>query len=128
MLRRKYALLAAAAAGWASCALGQVPAGDHDAALFGVRESAVGLHLSPNGNLVSYIAPAQGGGTVAFIANVVSGETKPFLSSGKGGEKIRWCAFVTDQRLICRYTAILDNTGVLLSFGRLIAVNSDGSG
>jgi len=128
MLRRNYALLAVSAAGWASCAAGQVPSGDHDAALFGVRESAVGLNLSPNGTLVSYIAPAPGGGTVAFIADVVSGETKPFLNSGKGSEKLRWCAFVTDQRLICRYTAILDNTGVLLSFGRLIAVNRDGSG
>ena len=129
MLSKKYLLLATVVvAGWASCASAQAPAVDNDAALFGARESAVGLRLSPNGNLVSYVAPAPGGATVAYIADVQSGETKAFLNSGKGAEKLRWCAFVTDQRLICRYTAIVDNTGVLLSFGRLIAVNRDGSG
>jgi acetyl esterase/lipase len=105
----------------------QTQTADLNAALFGSRESATGVNLSPSGNLVSYIAPAAGGGAVAFIANVQTGEAKPFLNSGKGPERLRWCAFVTDQRLICRYTAILDDAGVLLPFGRLIAINSDGS-
>ena len=101
---------------------------DPQAALFGVRESAVGLDLSPSGKLVSYVAPAAGGGSVAFIADVQSGETKPFLNSGKGPERLRWCTFVTDKRLVCRYTAnVVDPSGMLLGFSRLIAVNSDGS-
>jgi dipeptidyl aminopeptidase/acylaminoacyl peptidase len=108
-----------------SPAAAQTP--DPDAALFGVRESAVGVDLSPNGKYVSYVAPAAGGGSVAFIADVQSGEAKPFLNSGKGAERLRWCKFVTDQRLICRYTAIMNDAGVLLGFSRLIAVNNDGS-
>ena len=109
-----------------SAAFAQVA--DPDAALFGVRESAVGLDLSPSGNLVSYVAPSPGGGSVAFIADVQSGDTKPFLNSGGGQEHLRWCRFVTDQRLICRYTGIVNDAGVLLGFSRLIAINSDGSG
>ncbi|HEX8840204.1 MAG TPA: S9 family peptidase [Sphingomicrobium sp.] len=98
------------------------------AALFGVRESAVGVDLSPNGRLVSYVAPSAGGGSVAFIADVQSGDTKAFLNSGKGTERLRWCRFVTDRRLVCRYTAnMMSDGGVLLGFSRLIAVNSDGS-
>ena len=117
------------AAVWSGCAHAQaVGTSDLDAALFGSRESATGIHLSPSGTLVSYIAPTSGGGAVAFIANVQTGESKPFLSSGKGNEKLRWCAFVTDQRLVCRYTAIVDDAGLLLGFQRLIAINSNGSG
>ena len=111
----------------ATPAIAEAPAVDRQAALFGARESAVGVDLSPSGKFVSYVAPAPGGGAVAFIADVKSGESKAFLSSGKGGDRLRWCRFVTDQRLICRYTAIMNDAGVLLGFSRLIAVNSDGS-
>jgi dipeptidyl aminopeptidase/acylaminoacyl peptidase len=109
-------------------AAAQTPGADPNAALFGARESATGVYLSPSGKLVSYIAPARGGSTVAFVANVETGEAKPFLNSGTGPEKLRWCAFVTEQRLVCRYTAILDDSGVLISFRRLIAINWDRSG
>ena len=105
----------------------QAPAIDPDATLFGARESAFGLDLSPNGRFVSYVAPSLGGGAVAFIADVQTGESKAFLNSGKDGDHLRWCHFVTDQRLICRYTAIVNDAGVLLGFSRLIAINSDGS-
>ena len=101
---------------------------DPVAAMFGVRESAVGVDLSPSGKLVSYVAPAPNGGSVAFIADVQSGDAKPFLNSGKGPERLRWCHFVTEKRLICRYTAnVTGDSGVLLGFSRLVAVNSDGS-
>ena len=129
-MRKKFKTLALAGCAMlavaGSAAFAQVA--DPDAALFGVRESAVGLDLSPSGNLVSYVAPSPGGGSVAFIADVQSGDTKPFLNSGGGQEHLRWCRFVTDQRLICRYTGIVNDAGVLLGFSRLIAINSDGSG
>jgi dipeptidyl aminopeptidase/acylaminoacyl peptidase len=129
MLRNKFAAVAALAAAWGSSAVAQtVKTSDLEAALFGSRESATGIHLSPSGTFVSYIAPTAAGGAVAFVANVQTGESKPFLNSGKGNEKLRWCAFVTDQRLVCRYTAIVDDAGLLLGFQRLIAINSDGSG
>ena len=124
---RRNLLLAAGAAAWANCVLAQAPAGDADAAAFGARESAIGLDLSPNGRFVSYVAPSPGGGAVGFIADVQTGDSKPFLNSGKDGDHLRWCRFVTDQRLICRYTGIVNDAGVLLGFSRLIAINSDGS-
>ena len=126
---RKGRLLAAAAlvAAWTGAAIAQTAAADVDAALFGVRESAVGLDLSPSGRFVAYVAPAPGGGAVAFIADVQSGDSKPFLNSGKGNDRLRWCKFVTDQRLICRYTAIDKDAGDLIGFSRLIAVNSNGT-
>jgi len=129
MLRTGYCVLAAVAAAWGSGSSAQTyKTSDADAALFGARESATGIRLSPSGTRVSYIAPSPGGGAVAFVANIETGETKPFLNSGKGTEKLRWCSFVTDQRLVCQYTAIVDDAGLLLGFQRVIAVNSDGTG
>src|SRR4051794_18358885 len=129
MLRNRYGVLAAVAAAWGSAA-SAAPTGTSDlnAALFGLRPSAVGVDLSPSGNQVAYVAPAPGGDAIAFVANVQTGDTKPFLRSGKGPEKLRWCSFVTEQRLVCRYGGVVDQAGVLLPFSRLIAVNSDGSG
>lgn len=99
-----------------------------DAAAFGVRESATSVGLSPDGTMVVYVAPARGGGAVGFTADIATGQSTAFLKSGSGGEKLRWCAFVTNQRLICRYTGIVSDTGFLIGYSRLIAVNRDGSG
>jgi dienelactone hydrolase len=129
MLRRGYCVVAAVAATWGTCAIAApLETSDLNAALFGLRPSAVGVDLSPSGNQVAYVAPAPGGDAVAFIANVQTGDAKPFLRSGKGPEKLRWCAFATEQRLVCRYAGVSDQAGLLLPFSRLIAVNADGSG
>jgi dipeptidyl aminopeptidase/acylaminoacyl peptidase len=128
VLRTANVLLAAASvAAWVASASAQTPVSDSDATLFGARESAVGLDISPNGKFVSYVAPARGGGAVGFVADVQTGETKAFINSGGGPEQLRWCYFVTDSRLVCRYTAIVKDAGIPIGFSRLIAVNSDGS-
>lgn len=125
MLVQRFILASAFAAVWTVGVQAQTIA--QDASAFGARESAVGVDLSPNGQFVSYIAPSKGGGSVAFIADVKTGETKAFVNSGKGSEHLRWCHFVTDRRLICQYTAVVNDAGVLIGFSRLIAINSDGS-
>ncbi|MEA3059933.1 MAG: hypothetical protein QOE50_1345, partial [Sphingomonadales bacterium] len=129
MLRQRYWMLAAVAAARGSCAFAAPQSGTSDlsAALFGLRPSAIGVSLSPNGNQVAYVTPAAGGAAVAFIANVQTGNAKPFLRSGKDGERLSWCKFVTEQRLVCQYGGVVDSAGVLLPYSRLIAVNSDGS-
>jgi dipeptidyl aminopeptidase/acylaminoacyl peptidase len=98
-----------------------------DAAAFGARESASGVDISPDGKNVVYIAPAPKAGSVAFAANLETGNVKAVLSSGSGPEKLSWCSFITNDRLICRYRAILNDTGKLVGFSRLIAVDRDGS-
>lgn len=99
-----------------------------DAVAFGVRESVTAIDLSPNGRSVVYIEPTAATGVIAYIADVESGDTKPFLkSSGASEEKLRWCGFVTDTRLICRYTATVRDVDRLISFARLISIDSDGS-
>ena len=61
MLRKQYWLAVAAASVLGSGANAQVAAKtDQEAALFGVLESATGLHLSPSGTFVSYVAHTAG--------------------------------------------------------------------
>ncbi|WP_162789351.1 MULTISPECIES: alpha/beta hydrolase family protein [Sphingomonas] len=100
-----------------------------DAARFGARENVNGMSLSPGGGLVSFIAPApSGSGSVAFTANLATGDLKPFLRGVRPGESLRWCRFVTDSRLICRYAVTQSLAGKLIPFTRTMAVNADGTG
>lgn len=104
-------------------------AGDQEARVFGARENVSAMSLAPGGGLVSFIAPMpEGSGSIAFTADLASGQLKPFLRGTRPGESLRWCRFVTDSRLICRYSAILPVEGQLAPFGRMLAVNIDGSG
>lgn len=98
-----------------------------DAKAFGALESATGVGLSPDGSKIVYVAPMSGGGTVAFVAEVAAGKTTPFFRAGRHGERLRWCSFVTNERLVCRYTGAVNDAGILIGFSRLVAVDSDGS-
>ena len=98
-----------------------------DAAAFGARESITSIDLSPDGNRVVYIAPAAGGLNVALTADLATGQSTAFLRTAPGNDRLSWCRFVTNDRLICRYRSI-DNLGrQLVGFGRLIAINRDGT-
>ncbi len=98
-----------------------------DARAFGMRESVTGVDLSPDGRHLVYIAPAPNGGTVAFSADLQAGNAQPFLKGGSGTERLNWCAFVTNERLICRNSSIVDDAGTLIGYSRRIAVDRDGS-
>ena len=73
-MSRKFRMLlaAATAAAWSGYAAA-ASTSDLNAALFGLRPSAIGVDLSPSGKEVAYVTPAPGGEAVAFIANVQTG-------------------------------------------------------
>ena len=125
-MNKLYALWGATAL-WSSVSIAQTTIAE-DAAAFGVRESVQGADLSPDGKKVVYIEPSGAAGSIVYIADIASGKTTPFLKSGGGAsEQLQWCAFVTDTRLVCRYTGIGKLDGQLVPFSRLLAINSDGS-
>lgn len=121
------AVLSAVAFFVAGQATAQTPSLAEDAAAFGARERATAVDISPDGKSIVYIAPAPNAGSRAYVANLETGEVKAFLDSGSGPEKLSWCGFITDQRLACRYRATYSESGQLIGFSRLIAVNRDGS-
>jgi dipeptidyl aminopeptidase/acylaminoacyl peptidase len=98
-----------------------------DAAAFGAREGVWAANISPDGQSIIYLAPAANGTAAAITANLTTRQVKPFLSSGSATEKLSWCAFVSNERLICRYGRIVADPVGLVGFARLVAINRDGS-
>lgn len=124
---KRLSLLLAAAALWPATVNAQSTLLE-DATAFGFRTSVDSIELSPDGRKVAYIEPAAGGAAVAYVADLDRGTVRGFLRADGGAEYLAGCTFVTNVRLACRYLTTVDDSGVLVDFSRLIAINSDGSG
>jgi dipeptidyl aminopeptidase/acylaminoacyl peptidase len=124
------ALLAAATSNAqqpAPAASAQPPSVDASA-LFGPRESVTSLDISPSGRYVVYVAPAHGTASAAVVADLVGGgDARPVLRASGQPERLSWCRFVSDTRLICAVRAVGNIQGMLVGFDRRFAVNADGS-
>jgi dipeptidyl aminopeptidase/acylaminoacyl peptidase len=104
-----------------------------DAIAFGTRESAQNMDLSPDGSKVVFLGAGPGRSTVVYVADIAAGSSKPILYSKADPEALRWCEFVSNMRLACRFTAIVpsDGTGlapagILIPVARMIAIDIDG--
>lgn len=94
---------------------------------FGARGSVLQMDMSPNGKRVAYLSAGFGRETIAYVADIGSG-TAPkvaLVSRGDVGD-LRWCKFVSDQRLICRISGVTNLAGTLAGYSRLAAVDIDG--
>jgi dipeptidyl aminopeptidase/acylaminoacyl peptidase len=97
------------------------------AAMFGTRESISSIDLSPDGSTVAYVSPGPGPMSVVNVADLAGGTEKPIINSSGKPDRLDWCNFVSDRRLVCRIRAVVEMEGVPLGFARLIAVGADGS-
>jgi dipeptidyl aminopeptidase/acylaminoacyl peptidase len=130
----KLLLTAAAAAGWANCAWAETPFTlEQDATAFGTRETTTRMDLSPNGNLAVFLGAGPGRTTIVYIADLGTGTTKPIFYSKADPEALRWCAFVSNSRLACEFTAIMKSEDArlatsdgLISASRMISIGIDG--
>jgi dipeptidyl aminopeptidase/acylaminoacyl peptidase len=127
-------LAAVAAAAWTSCALAQ-PAStlEQDAIAFGARETTTAMDLSPDGRLAVFLGAGPGPTTIVYIADIGAGTTKPILYSKADPDALRWCAFVSNTSLACKFTAIMKSENALLATSngliaatRMISVGIDG--
>ncbi|MGV8943316.1 alpha/beta fold hydrolase [Thermomonas sp.] len=95
-------------------------------ALFGVRENVQHMDISPDGSKVVYVTPGAGRSTAVFVADLAGGTPQLVIQSGGNPDRLNWCNFVSNIRLICRIIGQVEATGVLVPFSRLIAVDTDG--
>jgi dipeptidyl aminopeptidase/acylaminoacyl peptidase len=94
---------------------------------FGALETVRQISLSPAGSHVAFITPRAGGGQTLYLADVVKGGLpKAVVNSTNPNEELRWCAWATDIRIICQVRILVSDTGVLIGFSRMIALDSDG--
>ena len=98
------------------------------AAMFGPRESVTRLDISPSGRYAVYVAPAGGTASTAVVADLVSGgDARPIVRASGQPERLSWCRFVSDSRLICAIRGTGNLEGQLVGFDRIFSVNADGS-
>jgi dipeptidyl aminopeptidase/acylaminoacyl peptidase len=97
------------------------------AALFGVRDSVQQINISPDGQRVVYLQPGPGRSTRVYISDLAA-NSEPRLVIGSAGnsERLSWCNFVDNDRLICRVSGMADGAGVLTPFSRLVSMDTSG--
>ena len=98
-----------------------------DASAFGVRDAATSMDLSPDGKHVVYVSPGPGRMSVALVGDLATGAVKGVLKSSGAPENISWCEFAKNDRIVCRYTAIIPESNLLIGYRRLISLNIDGT-
>lgn len=96
-------------------------------AMFGVRESVESIDISPSGTRVVYVTPGKGAISSAYVADLAGGTHTLVTQSPGVPDRLSWCKFVTDTRLICQVRGVADvDAGILASYSRLMAVDADG--
>ncbi len=95
---------------------------------FGAREGVEHVSLSPDGKKVAYIVPDKGQGSRLYTVDIVNGgQSKLALAASGDPERLAYCEWVSDVRLICLVRMVLREAGEPVPVSRLVAVNADGS-
>lgn len=121
---KKVAILAAVLFGSAASAQ---QAAD-PAELYGVRESIEQIDISPDGNQVVYLQAGPGRATFVFVYDLAAHGTPRLVVRSDGDpERMRWCNFVTNDRLVCELTGMTGGGAtMLIPFSRLISLDTSG--
>lgn len=99
-----------------------------EAIAFGARESVEQASLSPDGKHVAVVAPAGPRGSYVYVVNLEGDPgLKPVMRSTGSPDRLQFCRWTTNTRLICGVYCIAYDGDSNRSFSRLVAVNSDGS-
>jgi len=94
---------------------------------FGAREAVRDVSVSPDGQHVSLVVSTGERGTGLLVATVGQG-MKAILNYRADPLRLSWCAWATNQRLICSLYAVVPDSGARLrGMSRLIAVDADGA-
>jgi dipeptidyl aminopeptidase/acylaminoacyl peptidase len=96
------------------------------AELYGVREGVEHIDISPDGNRVVYLQPGPGRSTFVLVHDLTTHVSTRIIRSDGAPERLVWCNFVTNERLICRFVAMMSDGEALIPYARLMAVGADG--
>lgn len=114
---------------FAALSLSTVAVAQDKAALdFGAREGVLDVSLSPDGTKIAYIIPDKGQGSRLYTVDIAnSGKSFPALSVSGDPERLSYCEWVSNARLICLISMVLREASEPVSVSRLVAVNADGT-
>ncbi|MET3664774.1 alpha/beta fold hydrolase [Caulobacter sp. 1776] len=109
---------------------GAALAADTDAArAFGARPAVLSASLSPDGQSIALVQPlAEGQASAVFVAKLDGGgQPKPILTADGKPYRLMGCGWVSNTRLVCELYMLLKTDWKRMQYGRLLAVNADGS-
>ena len=89
------------------------PAAADPAELYGVRESVEQIDISPDGSRVVYLQPGPGRDDRRLSSTISTAAASRAWSIRSDGdpERLRWCNFVTNERLICQVAGMIGGRG-----------------
>jgi dienelactone hydrolase len=93
------------------------------AALFGARPSGFAPDLSPDGDKLVYLAAGPGASTIVHIEDLVTNEDRQLVRSSGQPEHLEWCAFASEQWVICRIGGWVKMLGQTARMTRTVAVD-----
>lgn len=125
MISTSRLLLAAATALCSLPAMAQ--AVDPLASKFGAIESIINVSISPDGKRVAVLGPRPQGGEAILVVPLDGGKAVAISGSNGKDDRLRYCVFATDNRLVCQATYYQRQGRYLDYFSRLLAVDSTGS-
>jgi dienelactone hydrolase len=101
---------------------------DRAAKLFGERESAWQVDISPSGRKLVFLSAGPGSVTVAKIMDLATRKITNVSGSSGRPESLDWCEFASETQLVCQYSGNVDDGGVIAHFSRMLTIRDDGSG
>jgi dipeptidyl aminopeptidase/acylaminoacyl peptidase len=98
------------------------------AKMFGARDGVIDVSISPDGTKLAVVQPLSNAGAVLEIAALDGTPAlKPILSSSGSPDRLTFCRWSTDTRLICGIYMIDSIYGKKRGYTRLVAIDADGS-
>lgn len=98
----------------------------NDATLFGLRESAQSMSISPSGNKILLIAAGPDRSQLLQVLDVPSGQVSTVLRAEGKPESLRWCELASDTQIVCKYGGDVRMDNMIVGFSRLITLGADG--
>jgi dipeptidyl aminopeptidase/acylaminoacyl peptidase len=94
---------------------------------FGALEAVQQISLSPDGSQVAFIAPSTGQGNDLFVVATTEGAApRRILRASGDPERLAWCRWASQTRLVCGITGRQNVEGRVLAFSNIIAIDAAG--
>ena len=97
-----------------------------DAKAFGAREAVLNPDLSADGSRVIFVTPGAGRASVAVIENLDGGQYNQVVSASGNPDILRWCAFASGSRAVCKITGttLKSIANEPIGYSRLVSITT----
>ena len=110
----------------ATCLATPAYASSDAAKRFGIREDVQQISLSPDGKHIAFIEPVGARGSAVIVLDAQTGAQTTAVRSSGSPDRLKYCRWSTDTRLVCGVYMVVDGAGESSAFSRMISVNADG--